>query len=191
MTLVPVSLLSLGIGGVSLARHLREPSVGKVRPASSDVPFAEHGESAAEGQRFEGRYFSLAYPRSYRLAEAGDAKRAEGNRPASADSVSFVFSQGLVSKRLTAIVERADGTGFEESAAFKLRLSRPGTYRREPFETLGGSGTLFVKSESGPEQTAFLRRGDLLATVTLSSAGGSAEALKEELFGIVNRIEWH
>lgn len=122
-----------------------------------------------EGKRegfssYNGKYISFRYPNSYNL---------QTNESFSSGILEKVILLGSGASSTKLAVTAAKMTGndsLEEVSGIQMRRLKPEAYQESPLDISGKKGILFEKKEGGYEKTAFFLEGQVLFTLSLTSA---------------------
>lgn len=136
-------------------------------PAEGTVRIVENVSKEAKSEtlppkRFEGKYFSFSYPADY-------VAREVDSDVVSAEKGLFVAS-GSASRIIAFSVQEMVGKTLSDIPSYQLRsMVKKSEYRRLERKTDAFDAVVFVTSEGGYEKTAFVSRGGVLLTLSVSS----------------------
>jgi hypothetical protein len=92
-------------------------------------------------------------------------------------------------KQLAVSVSRLPGGNLANNSAYLLRQSQTSTYTEQHLVAPAGTADVWFRQD-GTEETAFLVRGEQVATLAFTQQGGTAAALQAEVQNVLNTFTW-
>lgn len=161
--------LALGIGGsgvlicgLILWNMLQGTAQGTVQTAVEKT--AQTSAPNITYVQLKGQTFTLEYPSTYKQAVLGSKDSYSG-----LDAFLLVARATGTSDHIAVSVQRQNG-GLSSNSSYRLRKQSPQQYAETLRSVAGATAHLMTKTQDGYEQTVFLAKGDLLATVSLTSS---------------------
>ncbi|MBP9751998.1 MAG: hypothetical protein KBD19_04020 [Candidatus Moranbacteria bacterium] len=184
-----IFLLTL-FSGISIAiwylvLFLNGPSIGVMTEKE-----AEHSldiENIPPAMReWKGEYFSISLRESYLEKRHGKASDSGVNILESA----FFAEDTLSSRKLAVTIEKAPGNGVEELSSYAFRMLHPEEYVRETHDWDGENIMIFRKESQVYEVTGYLENGDVVASISVTSAVDAPEKLIADFSDIIKSFRW-
>lgn len=138
-----------------------------------------------ESKIYQGKYLSFSYPGDYQ--ELTHTTPEEKERPIR--ETIFLSATDLEGQKIAIVVEERETGNFEESPSFQMRLLKPKEYVKESISENGFKGFIFKKNTQVFEEAAFIRKGNFIISVSLSSPM-STEGLNKALVDVLRSLKW-
>jgi hypothetical protein len=126
-------------------------------------------------------YFNLEYPDTYltQTTQVRDKQALE----------QFLLTANtFYDKQMAITIRQLPSTDISDDGSYKLRISKPDKYKQQAMQSAAGPAQVFVNQESD-EQTIFIQKGKLLATIALTSDGADDD-LSNEVKGLLAGFRW-
>lgn len=180
--LVIAGLLALGVISTLAFVKVSGPAEGVI--SYPDNRSQSGNELNKNFVRYDGQKISFSYPEGWRFEKRQEQSQSITESyflVASAKGRNPSYTVGVSAYRLP------DG-GLAEDGAYKIRVNDPKTYQKS-IEQVDGREVIYFKNQNATENTAFIKNGPLVATVSLSGSLLSEEA-NQAFNHIVESLQW-
>lgn len=177
-----VILLLCGAGGYFILFLAQQKSIGETKVlVPPDV--APEREVTPGVQQYEGKYIAFSLP---------DFFEGESHRPLPRLPIleqQLWQQNGVEGKKLALTIQDITGYQLEEYGAFRLRKGQSEVYIEDEYHKNGISWTIFHTTTPVFEAGAFVKRGNFVVSIVLSSPTQNS-GLLEELEIILDSVQF-
>lgn len=100
-----------------------------------------------------------------------------------------LLSSGFEGRQMSVVVSRPIEPELGEYSPYKYRLVHPELYSEKPLKIVGSTGSIMVKLD-GTEQTVFIVRGEMIATISVTATSAKAN-LDTDVQKVVSSFSWN